>query len=215
MHASRSSRAARCGLSLVEATMSMVIVSVMIAGALRAHAAASANSLAATRNLEGGRLAGMLLDEIVQCRYEEPEDGVAKAFGREAEGAASRSAWDDVDDYDGFTEGGAANLTTRHGAEIAGTAGWSWQAAVEWTTFPGTVPVRSLSESSYKKITVTVTSPQGEVTTRVALRTANGLAEQPLAETADVITFIDLEVRFEDGSQPLRYGIATPGRPRN
>ena len=88
MQTPKHSSRARRGLSLVEATISMVIVSVVIAGALRVHAAASTNALAATRALQGRSLARTLLDEIRQCRYEEPESDATPAFGLEGEATA-------------------------------------------------------------------------------------------------------------------------------
>lgn len=206
---------ARRGLSLVEATISMVIVSVVIAGALHVHAAASTNSLIATRSLEGRRLARMLLDEIRQCRYEEPEAGVTAAFGLEGESTATRASWDDVDDYHGFSESGGGKLTGKSGAEIEGTAGWAWTVSVKWVS-PADTTLTSVTETGLKRVTVIVTAPSGETTVVQGLRSANGLVDQAsYATDTDVVTFVDLKVRFEDGSSPRRMGIATLGRPRN
>ena len=215
MQTPKHSSRARRGLSLVEATISMVIVSVVIAGALRVHAAASTNALAATRALQGRSLARTLLDEIRQCRYEEPEADVTPAFGLEGEATANRSTWDDVDDYHGFSESGGGNLTGKTGTEIEGTAGWAWSASVKWVS-PVDTTLTSVTETGLKRITVMATSPSGETTVVRALRSANGLVDQAsYASDTDVVTFVDLEVRLEDGSSPRRMGIATLGRPRN
>jgi len=206
---------ARRGLSLVEATISMVIVSVVIAGALQVHAAASTNSLAATRSLEGRRLARMLLDEIRQCRYEEPEADVTPAFGLEGEATADRSTWDDVDDYHGFSKSGGGNLTGKTGTQIVDTGGWAWTVSVKWVS-PADTTLTSVTETGLKRVTVIVTAPSGETTVVQGLRSANGLVDQAsYATDTDVVTFVDLKVRFEDGSSPRRMGVATLGRPRN
>lgn len=104
------------GATLIELVMTIVIISVAIAGVVGAFALVSgrsANALDATRAVELGQL---YMDEILSRRYDDatPQGGVPAYAGActiGPDGSEARADYDDVDDYDGIDESPPANAT--------------------------------------------------------------------------------------------------------
>lgn len=98
----RAQKRKRSGISLVEVSVSTVIVGLIIVGAMRCLASATQSAESTVDHSAAILLAEDLMEEILQQDYSEPTE--VYAFGRElTEPADSRTLWDDVDDYDGWT----------------------------------------------------------------------------------------------------------------
>ena len=147
-------------MTLIEAVISIVIVATMLVAAV-----SSLGSFARARRSQfdrcaGGTLARGLMSEILQARYLEP--GVDVWFGLDdGESADVRSAWDDVDDYNGLSE---CPPKTKSGAAITGAAGWTCQVAVAYVQ-PDNPNQTSSTDTGLVRITVSATSPTGVTTT--------------------------------------------------
>lgn len=98
------------GATLIELVMTIVIISVAIAGVVGAFAlitGRSADPLNQTRAVE---LAQLYMDEIITRKYDHnaPEGGVPRYNGScniaTEEGAGNRGQFNDVDDYDGLED---------------------------------------------------------------------------------------------------------------
>jgi MSHA pilin protein MshD len=169
------------GFSLVEAALSTVIVGVMMVAALQAAAAARAH---AQRGADRGRaalLARDLMAEILQQHYEDPAYPRG-SFGRSAGESATgnRSLFDDVDDYDGWTESPPRD---RNGNVIGDAPDWRRSVTVRWVSRSDLSTV-SASDTRLKRIEVTV-SRSGLVLARLtALRSGSGVTMLPLPEGA-------------------------------
>ncbi|MBW7904601.1 MAG: type II secretion system GspH family protein [Phycisphaerae bacterium] len=141
----------RRGLTLVEATVSIVVVGVMLVAALNTVGATRVTERRLSDRMRGALLAQTLMAEILQQGFEEP--GQAGSFGLEAgESGGSRAAWDDVDDYQGFKETGPR---LKSGAALAGYNGWSWGASVHWVD-PSDPRKAVVSATTVKRIRVVV-----------------------------------------------------------
>lgn len=94
------------GFTLVEAAISTVVVSVMIAGALTSVAKTGMVRRIANEQQSGHLLAEQLMSEILAKSYWDPSSTVSTSIGpSNAEKATgNRSALDDVDDYHGWLE---------------------------------------------------------------------------------------------------------------
>ena len=94
----------------------------------------------------------MLTHEILQQSYTEPVS--TPAFGAES-GEATRTAFDDVDDYNGLNE---TPLTNRDGSAIGvpGPATWRRTVSVVWVNPSTLADASPQAETGVKKITVTV-----------------------------------------------------------
>jgi hypothetical protein len=118
----------RSAFTIEEASLSTLIVGVMFVAALNTVGASRVTLYRASQVGRGQLLARLLTAEILEQSYKDP-DG-APVFGREAnESASPRTGWDDVDDYDGFSE---TPPTARDGTALADSTGWKWTARVEW-----------------------------------------------------------------------------------
>lgn len=138
--------------TLVEAVISIVIVAVMLVAVLNTVGASAVTQHKAALLSRGRLLAESLMSEILCRSYQDPEG--APAFGREAgESASTRTAFDDVDDYHGWS---ADPPTARDGTPLPNSAGWQRAVTVEWVS--STDPQQTeTTETGVKRITVTAT----------------------------------------------------------
>ena len=160
---------ARRGLTLAEAVVSMLIVSVMLVAALNTVGASRKMQKKTVDRSRGFLLAENLMSEILRQAYEAP-DLAPGSFGLEgvAEvGDGSRSLWDDVDDYDGWS---AAPPERKDGTEISGFDGWTRSVEVRWVS-PEDISLGLLTDTGVKRVVVTVTDGATVVVSLVAIRT--------------------------------------------
>ena len=116
------------GFTLVEATISIVLVGVLLVAALNTLGASALSRRSTQDQTIGYELAQDLLVEILNQAFEEPVDTVT--FGRESgEGNGSRAEWDDVDDYDGWSAGPPE---AKDGTLLVGFDGWTRSVEVDW-----------------------------------------------------------------------------------
>jgi Tfp pilus assembly protein PilV len=155
------------GFTLIEAVISTVIVSVMFVAALNTVGAARIAEHKAALVGRGRTLAESLMAEILLQSYQEP--GSTYVFGREAgESDTSRAAYDDVDDYRGWTE---SPPVTKDGTALPNSANWSRTVTVEWVD-PLNPQQVSGTETGAKLITVVAAFRNVPQATIVAIRTA-------------------------------------------
>lgn len=145
----RRSTFPRRGMTLIEVMFAVVIMSTMLVAAFSAVAASARSRIAQQESAMGLALAKQLLAEIVQTRY---QDLISPTFGTET-GESARSQYDDVDDYDGYSENSAAYAD---GTVIA--SGWKRKVQVDWVTLLDPTQ-KSNTETGLKRIIVKVTSP--------------------------------------------------------
>lgn len=185
----------RRGLSLVEAAVATVIVGIMLVSALATFdATIRVRNITTSRN-KAAALASMLMSEILSRRYEEPVDEVQ--FGRETgESQTARGDWDDVDDYDGFTQ---APPTDADGLAIDGAEKWAWQASVAFVDRADPGHVVTL-DTGLKRITVTVTDPRGMAVTHVALRSRFGTRDRTVTARTTFVGHVDIRLVLGGGA---------------
>src|SRR6476659_8144751 len=142
----------RCrGLTLIEVVAATMIVGLMAVAALNALGAAtkSANSIG-NRAIAAG-LADELMSEILMQSYSDP-DG-SPVFGHESgESSSVRSAFDDVDDYDGWN---AKPPQYRDGTVIPDRTDWRQRVSVTYVT-PSNPTQTSATDQGAKRIHVTI-----------------------------------------------------------
>jgi type II secretory pathway pseudopilin PulG len=155
-------------LTLVEAVVSLAIVGVMLVAALNTVGAALATQKKMGDRGRAMLLAQDLMSEIVRQAYEDPDLSTG-SFGLTADevGDGSRSLWDDVDDYDGWS---ASPPQQRDGTVLSDFDGWRRSVAVGWVD-SAEVATELGSDTGVKRITVAVTFKGLPLATLVALRT--------------------------------------------
>jgi MSHA pilin protein MshD len=142
----------RRALTLVECVICLLIVSLAMVAAMRTMGASAAALQRTGDHATARNLATSLLNEIVAQAYKDPNS--TPAFGIETgEVATNRATFDDVDDYNGYTESPPVDLA---GTVIPGApTGWSRSVTVAWVT-PTSPDTVSVTETGLKRITVSV-----------------------------------------------------------
>ena len=167
------------GFTLVEAAISIGLVSVLLVAALNTVGSARIgqhNTLARGR---GHLLAEDLMAEIMRQSYADPED-VGSVDLRDGspipsvmtidsgEQGGSRTDFDDVDDYNGWT---ATPPEEKGGKDYPNLTGWTRSVSVERLD-PTTRSLSPASELGLKRITVTVVHDGVPVAELVAFKGA-------------------------------------------
>ncbi|MDP6543714.1 MAG: hypothetical protein QGH60_06945 [Phycisphaerae bacterium] len=208
---SRSARR-RAGITIIEAVLSTLVVSIMIVSVLQTLG----SSAIADRVLAGQRigpaLASQLMAEILASNYE--DTGGSPVFGLEnGEQGGSRNKYDDVDDYHGWS----SSVEDKDGVSISGLSGWTRAATVQWVD-PSNVSSVVGSDAGLKRIIVTVTDPQGRITTVTGIRGSSSAYDYDPSNSTTYVNWVgvtlqvgsDDNVRMFSGVNPLNC-VPTPG----
>ena len=197
----RGLRRWRGGVTLVEATISVVIVAVMIVMGLHTFGSVARGREVVAGRYSGSALACQLMSEIAQCRYDEPDGG--GTFGPEpSEAGGTRAAFDDVDDYHGWS---ATPPQARDGAALSDLAGWRRSVTVEYVDRANPDQARS-TDTGLKRVTVTVTDPKGKRISIVCLRGASEAANAE-PDAGSHVTWVGVELQVgSDAAGRIRCG---------
>lgn len=151
------------GATLVELVMTIVIISVAIAGVVGAFALISGRSADALNETRAVELAQLYLDEVMSKKYDDqtPPGGVdgngnpytgADRCGVSDEGQ-SRTEYDDVDDYDSINGPPTSKVDN---TALSGYSGYT--VAIDVVCAGADL---SVSNNDVKRIDMTISSPGG------------------------------------------------------
>lgn len=227
---------ARCrAFSLVEASISLLIVALMLGAGMAAMGVSARDRLVRAERRQGEALAARLLAEILQQRFEFPAgSGIGRAAGTPT---ADRTAWLDVDDYAGLDESPPRD---RLGSPLASTAGWRWRVRVEYidpttlsaaaSTTPATgtllsanvlglgvevgEPKSSTAQTGLKRITVLVNSPSRRTYMLQAFRASTGALDR-VAQAPGFRPYAAIDLTIGPDARPVQAGVPllnTPAR---
>lgn len=165
LHNSANARRRSKGLSLVEVIVSAMLVGVVVAGAMTCLGAVIRDRQETARAGLADQLAQQLLAEVLATAYE--DEAVQPVFGPDpGEATGDRSAFDDVDDFDGWS---ASPPVDRSGMPVVSDN--RWRRNVRVLLIDPTAPTQTtLADLGLKRIRVTVRY-DGQIVSRiVALR---------------------------------------------
>jgi prepilin-type N-terminal cleavage/methylation domain-containing protein len=155
----------RTGFTMIEATISVAILGILLVVALQVVGASTRNQYQTAQRLTAAALAQSFINDIIQLPYQDP--GSIVNFGIEpGESLVSKANYDDVDDFNNWTESPPQDRT---GTPMTDLAGWTRSVAVTWVN-PANLAQTSVTESGLKRITVTVFKGGVVLATRSALR---------------------------------------------
>jgi prepilin-type N-terminal cleavage/methylation domain-containing protein len=157
----------RRGFSMVEISISTVIISMLMIAALSTVGAAARRGVNTANLVRGKLLASDLMNEILRQCYQDPN--VTPVFGPEpgeTTQPATRAKFNDVDDYVGWTESPPAD---KNGVPYAGFNGWTRSVNVQWAN-PTTLAPSAASNTGLKLVTVTASQGGKNVVTTVGYR---------------------------------------------
>ena len=163
-HGSRVQRS----IGMIEVVASTLIVSVLLVAALQTVGAAQlASHKTADRRL-GRLLAGELMARILPLAYVSPSFPTA-ALGPDIDDVARGGVYDDVDDYNGWSETLDAAGSKSLGNAVRGLHRKASVALVASNSLTGTA---SVTDTGFKRITVVVERDGVEIGRAVAIRTS-------------------------------------------
>jgi type II secretory pathway pseudopilin PulG len=158
----------RSALSLFEVVASTMIVGLMAVAALQTLGAATRSADSLGNRAVALGLADELMSEILQTAYNDPNQ--TPTFGRETgETAGLRSAFDDVDDYNGYSQ---SPPKYRDGTTIPDRTNWSQKVTVAYVQ-PGN-PVQATAgntDQGAKRVKVAIEYNGRVLAEQYALRT--------------------------------------------
>ena len=160
------------GFTIIEAVLSVVIVATLTTTMLTSVSANRAAMKTMNDRAQGLMLAEALVAEIVALPFNDPSGSVIDPIGpNSGEAGATRAAFDDCDDYHGFSE---PNCLDKSGVAIAAGSGYARSVTVEFVQ-AAALNTAAGSGSRVKRITVTVSSGSKPVASLVAVRTSASL----------------------------------------
>lgn len=147
------------GATLVELVMTIVIISVAIAGVVGAFALISGRSSDSLNQTRAVELAQLYMDEIITKKYDDntPQGGQPRHTGAcniGVDGSENRSTYDDVDDYDEID----GEVPRSAVGTLTGYSGFTVTVEIECA---GGDPGVGLPTSQAKRIDLTITTPGG------------------------------------------------------
>ncbi|QSP96035.1 prepilin-type N-terminal cleavage/methylation domain-containing protein [Marinobacter salinisoli] len=143
------------GATLVELVITIVIISIAIAGVVGAFSLISGRSADPLNETRAVALAQLYMDEILMRKYDEqtPQGGVPRYSGAcsiGVDGAETRPTFDDVDDYHGLNDAPPASALSN----LTGYNGFAVQVSVSCAGAEVGLPA-----SQAKRIDLVVTAP--------------------------------------------------------
>ncbi len=196
---------ARMGLTLAEVAISTLLVGVLMVASLKTVESSLRVWDNAAKSGDGNALARQLLDEIQAAPYEDT-DGTP-VFGpetAETTNPATRSLFDDIDDYSGWT---ASPPQGAAGNPIPGHAGWTRTVTVQKLAQSNhAVLLSGATDEGLRQIIVTVTSPEGDTTTLTAWRSNVGGMLQTQGVDQTVVSWVGCDLQLEAGGPTISGG---------
>ncbi len=158
--------AAPRGFSLLEAVIAIVLVGVVLLAAFHVLGGTTQSAHLTSLRATGLLLAQDLVAEILPTDYADPDQ--TPVFGPEpGEDGGDRTAFDDVDDYDGWE---ASPPIKRNGGTMSRFNDWTRSVTVDYVD-PGDLGSPIGSDAGVKRITVVASFGGKPMAELVALRT--------------------------------------------
>jgi hypothetical protein len=153
---------------LAELVVSTLLVGVVMCAALSSTGQALFTQRKMADRVTGRYLAQALLAEILTTAYEEPGGGLSLLGIDLLETLGLKSTYDDVDDFDGYSESPPTNAD---GSTMTGYSGWSRSVAVTGVNATTLAPTSS-NNTGIKRVAVTAAYNGVTVYTAYGYRTA-------------------------------------------
>lgn len=159
----------RKAFSLVECTVSVMLVGILMAAALRSVATSHLRNGNSLLRIQGKQLCESFHQEILSKAFAEPGDGTAPLGTDGSERQSLRTGLDDVDDY--------ANLnitppTDARGNMLAGFDAWRVTVAVGWAD-PATLATSPSSNTNFKRMEIQAYYANQLITSVIGYRAAD------------------------------------------
>ncbi|MCC7390275.1 MAG: prepilin-type N-terminal cleavage/methylation domain-containing protein [Phycisphaerales bacterium] len=158
--------AIRHGLTLIEATIAMMILGMVLVSVMQGVGLSAKLQHRTADELRGAALAKELADRVAAYDYDEPVGAAPlPTIGVDSgEILGDAGTFDDIDDWHGHTESPPAHAD---GTAMGFLTGWNRSVAVRWVLH-GAPSTDTGAEDGAKLIVVVVTRPDGSEVGRVS-----------------------------------------------
>ena len=183
------------GITLVEVAISTLLVGLVMVASLQSMGGVVRTWQTGRERSRAVDLAHVLMAEIMQRPYLDPEDSSENMGPNTGESTGNRLYFDDVDDYHGWSQSPPQD---RDGSALSEFSGWSRSVQIDRLSphDPNSLLGLSSTDKGVKKICVAITDQNGEVLAELhSIRSAPGGVEQPPALDSTIITAIDCQLQ--------------------
>jgi MSHA pilin protein MshD len=147
----------------------MLLIGVTLAASMAVVSSSVKSQYKAAERATGQWLADGMMADISQLPYQDPTLTTTACGIETGESSTSKANYDDVDDFNGWTESPPQDKT---GTALSSYTGWRRSVAVVWVSPTAlTATTASSTETGCKRITITVSHNSVVVATRVGIRT--------------------------------------------
>ncbi|MEM7477700.1 MAG: hypothetical protein AAF483_22150 [Planctomycetota bacterium] len=187
----------RQGLSLIETTFSILLVSVLMVSSLSTIAHVTSVSSSEKMRLKAAQLADLYLQEICSKPFVCPDCG-SNSIGKSNSEGSIRSNWNDFDDYHYLY---LNPLTDEDGNSIPDCTGWKLWVTVRFarTSDPSQTVWWS---TDLKRVKLFLEDPTGTYHYFYALRSKYGMLQEP--QNSDVFSGVEFQLQSGSESYQLR-----------
>lgn len=195
----------RRAFTILEVIVSLAVMSLMLVTALHMMGSANAARVSQRWRSEAAARGHELMAEIMQAAYADPDGGTGIGLDG-GESPSSRSTWDDVDDFHGWS---SSPPKRADGEALAGLAGWTRSVTVQAVEDVVAVDGRrslvtggASIDTGLRLVRVTVESPGGFTHVVSAVRADYAALEiAPILDT-EYVTCVGVDLQLA-GHGPL------------
>ena len=196
----------RKGITLIEVVVSSLLISLLAITALKTSGGIMRTWNQVGQTHDESILAEQLLGEILQASYEDPE--TSPDFGIESnenQSPTNRSEFDDTDDYDDWTE---SPPKTKDGTPLVGFTGWTRSVDIKKlnNSNPTTTILDVSTDQGMRRVTVTVTDPNGNSTSLSAWRSDVGSPDQQKGADGIFVVWVGCELKVGATGETVSAG---------
>lgn len=152
------------GVTLIDLIITIIILAIAVPPMVGVFITSTRNSTFGVTMARANHLASNLFEEIRSKRWDENTGAASATLGPDT--GETRATYDDVDDFNGLNE---TPPKDSQGANMSGYTGFRQQVSVCYVAGTAVDTCLGSGTSNYKKITVTVTDPQGRVSPLVTV----------------------------------------------
>lgn len=188
----------------MEVVICTLLVGLVMVTSLKSVGAVLRTWNAAASRAEQVDLARAMLAEMAQAAYIDPQEPNTYLGINTSESTTNRSNFDDIDDYTGWS---ASPPQAVDGSPLSGLSGWTRSVVVKKANVADPTDVLDdlALDSGLRRISVTVTAPDGDSTTLNILRSIEGPHDQQLGVAASVVVAVDCTLKA-GGSPEITAG---------
>ncbi|MGH7404524.1 MAG: hypothetical protein ACREJA_01405 [Candidatus Methylomirabilales bacterium] len=152
------------GVALIDLIITIIILAIAVPPMVGVFITSTRNSTFGVTMARANHLASNLFEEIRSKRWDENTGAASATLGPDS--GETRATYDDVDDFHGINE---TPPKDSQGVTMGGSTGFQQQVSVCYVASTGLNTCLGSGTSNYKKITVTVTDPEGRVSPLVTV----------------------------------------------